>query len=251
MTTDLSTSERQKIYNSWHREIYQLDLNKEEKKISQLSKIIIEQLGIGKNSKGKLLDVACGKGFFLFSLKKFNGKINLYGTDISDYAIKVAKKILNAIFSVEDGEKLLFKDNQFDYVTSLGGLEYYNSPVKGVREISRVLKKDGKAVIYVPNLMFVGYIWLAFRYGIMPSHGGSTDSGKKIYDYNFEKFYTYKGWAEIIDKGGLKIEKSLSYRFLGETMFANRFILLLYNKFLFRFVPFNLTYCFIFVCTKK
>ncbi len=40
-------------------------------------------------NKGKLLDVGCAFGFFLKYLRK---KFKIYGFDISDYAIDVAKK---------------------------------------------------------------------------------------------------------------------------------------------------------------
>ena len=45
---------------------------------------------IRKNSK--VLDVGCGKGYLLYEIKKILPKINIYGFDISSYAIKNSKK---------------------------------------------------------------------------------------------------------------------------------------------------------------
>ncbi|MDO8658549.1 MAG: class I SAM-dependent methyltransferase [Candidatus Levybacteria bacterium] len=241
---------KQQLYNTWHKEIYQPDLKIASDKSRRLYKAAILYLEIDKNVNGKLLDVACGKGLLLKEINSNNSKLQLFGSDISDFAISIARENVDAVFSVDNGEKLSLKSNFFDYVTCLGGLEYYDSPINGAKEIARVLKKNGKSVIFVPNLMFLGYMWLAFRNGMMPTHGGSY-KGKVVYDYNDEKFYTFQGWKDILEKGGLNIIKSYKYSYIGSTKFANKYILWLYNRFLFRFIPFNLAYSFVFFCKKN
>ncbi|MBI2031246.1 MAG: class I SAM-dependent methyltransferase [Candidatus Levybacteria bacterium] len=243
---------KQELYDRWHKEVYQLDIEKSIKDFSFSNRNVMQALGITSKTRGRLLDVACGKGLLIKQINEKNNYLELYGSDISRYAITNAKKIVpNATFSVDDGEALSFTSSQFDFVSCLGGLEYYQNPVKGAREIARVLKNNGRAVIFVPNLMFVGYVWLALRRGLMPTHGGTTNSGENIYDYNNEKFYTYQGWREVLAKGGLEIESASVYNHLGGTRFAHPLIIKLYNVFFNKFVPFNLSYCFIFVCRKK
>lgn len=243
--------DKQDIYNKWHKELYQTDIDRSLLRLKKLHKAVFTSLGINEKTKGKLLDVACGKGLLLKEIRSFNAELELYGSDISDYAIKVAREnVEGATFSVDDGESLSLKSNYFDYVTCLGGLEYYDNPPNGAKEIARVLKRSGVAILFVPNLMFFGYIWLAFRSGMMPTHGGSSGN-KTFYDYNSEKFYTYQGWKDILEKGGLKIKRSLIYSHIGSTKFAKGPSLWLYNTFFYRFVPFHLGYSFIFVCVKK
>lgn len=248
---DKSKKARQAIYDRWHKTVYQLDIEESMKSFSYLHKMAIGFLKISDKTRGKLLDVACGKGLLLKEIKKINSHIQLYGSDISGYAINSARKIVpGAKFSIDDGEKLNLKSDQFDYVSCLGGLEYYHNSINGASEISRVLKKDGTAVIFVPNLMFAGYVWLALRYGSMPTHGGIGKNGEQIYDYNYEKFYTYQGWRKILEKGGLRIKTASVYSYIGSTRFASPLLLRIYNAFLYRIIPFNLGYSFIFVCTK-
>lgn len=243
---------KREVYDRWHKTVYQLNIEESVRNFSFLHGTVMNFLKISNKTRGKLLDVACGKGLLLKEIREKNKHLKLYGSDISRYAISIARKIVPMeTFSVDDGESLSLKNDQFDYVSCLGGLEYYQNPIKGVSEITRVLKKKGVAVIFVPNLMFVGYLWLALRQGLMPTHGGTSSSGEHIYDYNYEKFYTYQGWREILEKGGLVIDAVSAYNYLGNTKFTHPLILKIYNLFFYKFVPFNLCYCFIFACHRK
>lgn len=249
---ELNSKERQKIYDRWHKELYQVNVEESIGRLRRLHEKAIKHLSLDRVTKLRILDLACGKGLFLKELRAYSSKLELYGIDISKVAVDQAKKIVDCNLQQSDAENLPFKDNFFDRIICLGGLEYFQDPVKGVQEASRVLNKDGITVFFVPNLMFLGYVWLALRHGIMPTHGGSDSSGKKVYyDYNNEKFFTHKGWIDILEKGNLSVVNSYIYTYIGNTRFANPLILWLYNKILHRIIPFNLSYSFIFVCKKK
>jgi len=247
----MKQNNKQTIYNAWHKNLYQTNIASAIQRQKYLNKTIIRYLNITEETKGKLLDVACGKGIFLHEVRNRNKYLALYGSDISDVAIKDAKKIVNATFSVDDGEDLSLPNNFFDYVVSSGGLEYYDDAIQGVKEIRRVLKKNGTAIFFVPNLMFIGYIWLAMRHGSMPTHGGEDKKGKKVYDYNVETFYSRKGWIDILTDGGLEIVTTHRYEHLGSTRHANDFLLKLYDLLLHKIIPQNLAYSFVFVCKKN
>ncbi len=246
-----NSQKRQHVYDSWHKEVYQLNLNDDIKNFSFLHDTVFKYLHITDNTKGKLLDIACGKGLFLKSVSEINSRLQLFGSDISRYAVEKAIKIVKrAKFTVDDAESISLDDNQFDYITCLGGVEYFNNPTAGIKEIKRLLTPQGTAIIFVPNLMFIGYIWLAFWNGSMPSHGGSSAEGKKIYDYSLEKFYTYQGWVDVIEKGKLRVVSSYRFDYIGGTKYASPAVLKLYNLFLHKFVPFYLAYSFVFICKK-
>lgn len=249
---ELNSKERQKIYDRWHKELYQVNVEESIGRLRKLHDKAIKYLSLDKFSRLRILDLACGKGLFLKELRAYSSKLELYGIDISKVAVDQAKKIVDCNLQQSDAESLPFKDNFFDRIICLGGLEYFQDPVKGASEASRVLNKDGIAVFFVPNLMFLGYIWLALRSGIMPTHGGSDSSGKKVYyDYNNEKFFTHKGWVDILEKGKLSAIRSYTYTHIGNTRFANPFLLWFYNKILYKIIPFNLSYSFAFVCKKS
>ena len=56
-----------------------------------------------------------------------------------------AKKTLgfNTEFRLDDNEKLSFENETFDCVIDTLGLEFTHDPVKAIREMKRVCKKDG------------------------------------------------------------------------------------------------------------
>jgi len=95
---------------------------------------------------GKLLDVGCATGLFIEKAEKF---FDIYGVDVSKYAIDIAKKKKLKV-SVLSSDKLDFKNNFFDAITSFDVLEHVESLDNMLSEIRRVLKKDGVFVFVVP-----------------------------------------------------------------------------------------------------
>ena len=95
---------------------------------------------------GKMLDVGCGTGAVMESLKN-RGDIS--GVDMSDAALtycrqkglKVEKGLANA---------MTYSESTFDIVFALDVLEHLDNPVGAVKEISRVLKDDGLFIATVP-----------------------------------------------------------------------------------------------------
>ena len=57
---------------------------------TQVAKKIIQTYNL--NSKSKILDVGCGKGFLLYEIKLLIPDIKIYGFDISRYALKKIHK---------------------------------------------------------------------------------------------------------------------------------------------------------------
>jgi 2-polyprenyl-3-methyl-5-hydroxy-6-metoxy-1,4-benzoquinol methylase len=104
-----------------------------------------------KHPTGKALDVGCGDGSLLFIMKEYGWDV--YGVDISDSAVKLAKEKLgtNNIFAgrLEDCR---FPSAFFDIISLRHVLEHLNKPYDTLVEIKRILKKDGILSITVPNI---------------------------------------------------------------------------------------------------
>jgi ubiquinone/menaquinone biosynthesis C-methylase UbiE len=125
-------------------------------------------LSIPINEKDRVLDIGCHSGLFTEKIvTRFNIK-QIYGLDISPRAISFAKKrIKGGKFLVGNAHKLPYKSNYFDVVYCLEMLEHVEDPDKVIREIKRVLKKNGHAIILIPtdNLLFriTWYLWNLYQ----------------------------------------------------------------------------------------
>ena len=100
-------------------------------------------------SSFKILDVGCGKGFMLYDFKKQIPKLNVYGIDISKYAISNSIPKIKKYLQVSNCKSLPFEDNYFDLVLSINTIHNLNKRdcAKSLKEISRVSK--GKSFITV------------------------------------------------------------------------------------------------------
>jgi len=97
-----------------------------------------------ENVKGRVLDVGCGAGDFCEAIKFYRPDLEIFGIDLSQKAIKVAKKrVQKAVFKVADAQELPFKDDYFDAVVCFDLIEHVEFPQKVLGEIYRVLKPGG------------------------------------------------------------------------------------------------------------
>jgi len=193
----------------------------------------------------KLLDIATGSGSLLNYSKARN--LDALGIDISIKAIeKAVSTISKPILSVSDGEKLPFDDASFDYVTNIGSLEHFIHPDIGIREIRRVLKSSGKSAIFLPNSYYLGDIVTnVMLQGKGPSHNQIID-----------RFATKYEWGELIEKNGLSVRKIYRYNFLfprtwKDWLYIKNRPKKIFGILLSPFIPTNLSYSFLFICTKE
>jgi len=135
----------QKVYDKG--ETHWLD-----KQPSNLTKKVIKRY----KSFNRILEIGCGAGIDTFLLATIV-KDKIYGIDIIDKAIKIAKTNLTKQpkniqdkikFETGDAEKLKYEDDFFDFVYSLSVL-HSTDINKSLKEVHRVLTEDGKAVIYI------------------------------------------------------------------------------------------------------
>jgi ubiquinone/menaquinone biosynthesis C-methylase UbiE len=98
----------------------------------------------------RVLDVGCGNGYVL---SKYAGEgAEVYGVDISETAVEITKRrfsllSLPADIKVGNAEKLEFEDDYFDCVCSMGVLHHTHDTSKGVDEIHRVVKPNGRVIL--------------------------------------------------------------------------------------------------------
>jgi len=104
------------------------------------------------NSNPRILDVGCGTGANLKMLAE-HGRAE--GVDISQQAVDFCHE--RGLESVKLGaaEDLPYENDSFDLVTALDVVEHLDDDVAGLREMRRVLRPDGRLLLFVPAFMFL------------------------------------------------------------------------------------------------
>jgi len=97
----------------------------------------------------KVLDVGCGKAYLLYEMQKLVEGLEVYGIDVSEYAIKHSKEEIRSNLLVADATQLPFEDNMFDFVFSITTLHnlYIYDLKKALSEINRVKKDKSYLVV--------------------------------------------------------------------------------------------------------
>jgi demethylmenaquinone methyltransferase/2-methoxy-6-polyprenyl-1,4-benzoquinol methylase len=155
-----------------------------------------------------ILDVATGTGDFAFESIRILHPEKVIGVDISEGMLTVAKRKikernLNHIFSVHlgDSEGLDFEDNTFDAITVAFGVRNYQNLEKGLADMLRVLKPEGKIVILEfskPQAFPIkqGYNFY-FKY-VTPFFGRLFSKDKQAYTYLPESVAAFPDGEDFI-----------------------------------------------------
>lgn len=99
-----------------------------------------------------ILDIGCGIGVLAITLKKL--KYRVYCIDHPEVEKKswLINEGIEFIHCNIENEKLPFANNTFDLITCLDVIEHlHSSPKRALKEINRVLKKEGYIIIETPN----------------------------------------------------------------------------------------------------
>jgi SAM-dependent methyltransferase len=103
----------------------------------------------GERIRGIILEDGCGVGMYVEHLSPLDGKV--YGLEYDfERAAEASRRnpgIINAA-----GETLPYADSTFDLILSHEVLEHVSDDLLATREMVRVLKPGGRAVIFVPNI---------------------------------------------------------------------------------------------------
>jgi SAM-dependent methyltransferase len=104
------------------------------------------------NPNPRILDVGCGTGANLKMLATYG---RAEGVDISPQAVEFCRQ--RGLESVQLGaiEQLPFESDSFELVTALDVIEHLDDDVAGLREMRRILVRDGRLLLFVPAFMFL------------------------------------------------------------------------------------------------
>ncbi len=100
----------------------------------------------------RILDIGCGTGANLQMLADFGVA---EGVDVSNEALEFCRA--RGLATVRQGaaETLPYEDASFDLVTGLDVVEHLDDDIAGLKEMRRVLRPRGRALLFVPAFMFL------------------------------------------------------------------------------------------------
>jgi len=144
-----------------------------------------------------------------------------------------------------DGQKIPFQDNYFDYVTCLGSIEHYLDPDSGLKELSRVAKKDARFCIVLPNSISIDLFLEVLKTGKKPA-----DDFQII-----ERSATKDEWVNLLEKNGISVELAFGSNLWPELFQEGSLKIKSVSKYIKRlpikhFCPVNLAREFVLVCKK-
>jgi len=205
-------------------------------KTQKLTRIIWEQTTaenkssflklLENNSSAKVIDLGCGTGSFTKELGEQIGTSDLYGIDNYENDLEQALQKGIKICIADLNFPLPVDSETFDVVCASQVIEHlYNTDIF-IKEIYRMLKHKGYAVLTTPNLaglhnllpLLLGFqplstdvsdeIWVGNRFS--PYQG--IRRRVKGFQYHL-RIFTYSALKELFEYHGFRVEKLLSVGF--------------------------------------
>jgi 2-polyprenyl-3-methyl-5-hydroxy-6-metoxy-1,4-benzoquinol methylase len=156
---------------------------------------------------GKLLDIGCGRGFFL---------TNFVGSNVDYFGIEPRRRISEEA-QKRVGENKIFcgtlkeanlPDSHFDIVTMINLIEHLPFPKETLNEVNRIMKNSGLLLIETPNVesmvpKILGKRWHAFL------------------EYEHHYFFSKDTLTRMLKDTGFRVEKMRR----GNKLFSIRYLL--------------------------
>lgn len=164
-----------------------------------------------------VLDIATGTADLALETARQLNPDKIVGVDISTEMLeigrtKIKKRGLESLIVLQEGdsENLPFEDNTFDAITVAFGVRNFENLEKGLAEMHRVLKKNGRLIVLEfskPRLFpFKQLFTLYFKY-LLPVIGRFTSKDPNAYRYLYESVQAFpdgKQFLAILSKTGYK-----------------------------------------------
>jgi demethylmenaquinone methyltransferase/2-methoxy-6-polyprenyl-1,4-benzoquinol methylase len=164
-----------------------------------------------------ILDVATGTADVALEMARRLKPEKITGLDIAPQMLdigreKVRKKGLESVIEliVGDSENLPFEDNTFDALTVAFGVRNFEHLERGLQEMYRVLKPDGKLVVLEfskPRVFPFKQLYDFYFRNILPAVGRFTSKDPRAYRYLYESVQAFpdrEQFTNILSKTGYK-----------------------------------------------
>lgn len=146
---------------------------------------VVRELQRSEQEPLHILDVGCGTGANLEMLAEFG---EAEGVDVSSEALSFCKQRGLERVKLGEAEALPYENASFDLVTGLDVVEHLDDDLAGLNEMHRVLRSDGRALMFVPAFMF---LW-----------GVQDDIS------HHRRRYTMKQLKQVVTRAGFEVERA-------------------------------------------
>ena len=144
--------------------------------------------------KAKILDIGCGKGYLLYDFLKILPDAEIYGLDVSHYAVENSKQEIRENLLVGNACDLPYEDDFFDLVISINTLHCLEAPnlFRSLKEVERVGKSN--------------------KYICVESYRSELEKANLLYwQVSCEAFNTPSEWLWWFNLGGYSGDYSFIY----------------------------------------
>jgi demethylmenaquinone methyltransferase/2-methoxy-6-polyprenyl-1,4-benzoquinol methylase len=161
-----------------------------------------------------ILDIATGTGDLAIEAMKLS-PAKVFGIDISEDMLRLGRKKIrkkNLQDKIEllegDSESLIFEEGKFDAITVAFGVRNFENLEKGLREMFRVLKPGGTAVILEfsqPGSLLVRKLYHFYSSRLCPFIGKIVSKDKSAYAYLYESVEAFpygEAFKKILEGAG-------------------------------------------------
>lgn len=147
------------------------------------------------SSPSEILDIATGTGDVAFRLLDIFPEARVTGLDLSEGMLEVARRKCRNLepkragrvrFEQGDSLKMRFPDNNFDLITVAYGVRNFENLRKGLSEMHRVLKPNGKLCIIelsVPTGALTRPAYNLYSRHLIPAIGKMVSGDSRAYSY--------------------------------------------------------------------
>lgn len=170
---------------------------------------IIEGLELTEGDK--ILEVGCGNGYYLSLLNRLGVKLLLTGIDVDKLALKDAKRFINdnkVKVILANASKIPFPDGTFDKIVMSEVIEHVVDDEKNVlKEVSRVLKKDGILALTTNNIDYP-FLWDPINWILQHFFNTHFKAGFWAGIWNqHERLYKEGHIKQLVKGAGFSVEK--------------------------------------------
>ncbi len=191
---------------------------------------VVEQLLLAEPAVRTVLDIPCGEGAFTARLAE-------RGLAVHAGDCQPILKVPNVPFSACDmNQPLPFKENEFDAVVCIDGIEHLERPFDFVRESRRILRMGGVLLISTPNISSLRSRWRWFMTGFH-HQGKSPLNEAQPTPYHHIRLFSFADLRYTLHANGFRITaircnrvKPIAWLYAPVIPLAQLITLMVFNK---------------------